>query len=152
MFAATRWSSRKHEFDRFTRSVWRVFLRNPMGPRDREYRQGNRALRSTGETAVSVERSDAASSVIDVLDRVLDKGIVIDTWLRVSVIGIDLITIEAHVTVASIETWFRHAPAPQQTTPATTTIKTVTSQRVQVQLADRIPIRPGRRRSYDPSE
>jgi hypothetical protein len=95
---------------------------------------------------MTVERAPSASSLIDVLDRVLDKGIVIDAWVRVSVIGIDLITIEARVTVASIETWMRYAPALGQTTPTTTTIKTVTSQRVQVQLADRIPSRPPRRR------
>jgi hypothetical protein len=58
---------------------------------------------------MNVERASAASSLIDVLDRVLDKGIVIDAWVRVSVIGIDLITIEARVTVASIETYLKYA-------------------------------------------
>ena len=101
---------------------------------------------------MTVERAAAASSLIDVLDRVLDKGIVIDAWVRVSLIGIDLITIEARVTVASIQTWLRYAPALDQTTPTTTTIKSVTSQSVQVQLADRIPIGPARRRAYDSSE
>jgi hypothetical protein len=54
---------------------------------------------------VNIERSSAATSVIDVLDRVLDKGIVMDAWLRVSVLGIDLVTVEARVVVASIETF-----------------------------------------------
>jgi gas vesicle structural protein len=58
---------------------------------------------------MNVERGSAASSLIDVLDRVLDKGIVIDAWVRVSVVGIDLITIEARVTVASIETYLKYA-------------------------------------------
>jgi hypothetical protein len=58
---------------------------------------------------MNVERASAASSLIDVLDRVLDKGIVIDAWVRVSVVGIDLITIEARVTVASIETYLKYA-------------------------------------------
>ena len=49
------------------------------------------------------------TSLIDVLDRVLDKGIVIDGWGRVSVIGIDLIGIDAWVVVASIETYLRYA-------------------------------------------
>ena len=101
---------------------------------------------------MNVERTAAARSLIDVLDRVLDKGIVIDAWVRVSVIGIDLITIEARVTVASIETWLRHAPALGQTTPATITIKTVSSQSTQVQLADRVPIRSRPRVRYDSSE
>jgi len=58
---------------------------------------------------MNVERASAASSLIDVLDRVLDKGIVIDAWVRVSLVGIDLITIEARVTVASIETYLKYA-------------------------------------------
>jgi gas vesicle structural protein len=48
-------------------------------------------------------------SLIDVLDRVLDKGIVIDGWGRVSVIGIDLINIDAWVVVASIQTYLQYA-------------------------------------------
>jgi hypothetical protein len=46
---------------------------------------------------------------IDVLDRVLDKGIVIDGWGRMSVAGIDLIGLEMKVIVASIETYLRYA-------------------------------------------
>src|ERR1700688_1456512 len=49
------------------------------------------------------------SRVIDVLDHVLDKGIVIDAWVRVSLVGIDLLTIEARVVVASIETYLNYA-------------------------------------------
>jgi len=49
--------------------------------------------------------------VIDVLDRVLDKGIVIDVWLRLAIVGIDLITVEARVVVASIETYLNYADA-----------------------------------------
>ena len=48
-------------------------------------------------------------TLIDVLDRVLDKGIVIDGWARMSVVGIDLLTVDAHVVVASIETYLRYA-------------------------------------------
>ena len=58
-----------------------------------------------------VERSPGGSSLIDVLDRVLDKGIVIDAWVRVSLVGIDLITVEARVVVASIDTYLRYADA-----------------------------------------
>jgi hypothetical protein len=46
-----------------------------------------------------------------VLDHVLDKGIVIDAWMRVSLAGIDLITVDARVLVASIETYLMHAEA-----------------------------------------
>lgn len=49
--------------------------------------------------------------MIDVLDRVLDKGIVIDAWVRISLVGIDLITVEARVVVASIDTYLKYAEA-----------------------------------------
>ena len=58
-----------------------------------------------------VERSPGGSSLIDVLDRVLDKGIILDAWVRVSLVGIDLITVEARVVVASIDTYLRYADA-----------------------------------------
>ena len=58
-----------------------------------------------------VERNPGGSSLIDVLDRVLDKGIIIDAWVRVSLVGIDLITVEARVVVASIDTYLRYADA-----------------------------------------
>jgi hypothetical protein len=58
-----------------------------------------------------VERASGGTSLIDVLDRVLDKGIVIDAWVRVSLVGIDLITVEARVVVASIETYLKYSEA-----------------------------------------
>lgn len=60
---------------------------------------------------MSLERASRSASVIDVLDRVLDKGIVIDAWVRVSLVGIDLITVEARVVVASIDTYLKYAEA-----------------------------------------
>jgi len=54
---------------------------------------------------MAVERAAGGSSLIDVLDRVLDKGIVIDAWVRVSLLGIDLVTIGAQVVVVSVETY-----------------------------------------------
>jgi len=53
-------------------------------------------------------------SHVDVLDRVLDKGIVIDAWLRVSLVGIELVTVDARVVVASIATYFEHSDAPAE--------------------------------------
>lgn len=63
---------------------------------------------------MAVERVSGGSSLIDVLDRVLDKGIVIDAWVRVSLVGIDLITVEARVVVASIDTYLKYADAVGQ--------------------------------------
>jgi gas vesicle structural protein len=65
-----------------------------------------------------VERAPGGTSLIDVLDRVLDKGIVIDAWVRVSLVGIDLLTDEARIVVASIDTYPRYAES-------TTTERTV---------------------------
>lgn len=60
---------------------------------------------------MAVERISGGSSLIDVLDRVLDKGIVIDALVRISLVGIDLITVEARVVVASIDTYLKYADA-----------------------------------------
>ena len=65
-----------------------------------------------------VERASGGTSLIDVLDRVLDKGIVIDAWVRASLVGIDLITVEARVVVASIDTYLKYSEAVGQVTPA----------------------------------
>jgi hypothetical protein len=66
---------------------------------------------------MAVERAAGGTSLIDVLDRVLDKGIVIDAWVRVSLVGIDLITVEARVVVASIDTYLKYSEAVSQVTP-----------------------------------
>jgi hypothetical protein len=66
---------------------------------------------------MAVERASGGTSLIDVLDRVLDKGIVIDAWVRVSLVGIDLITVEARVVVASIDTYLKYSEAVGQVTP-----------------------------------
>jgi hypothetical protein len=57
---------------------------------------------------VDIERT-GTTSVIDVLDRVLDKGIVIDAWMRISLCGLDLMTIDTRVLVASIETYLKYS-------------------------------------------
>lgn len=66
---------------------------------------------SQSSNRMRVERTPAGTSAIDVLDHVIDKGIVIDAWLNVSIVGIDLITVEARVVVASFETYLRHSEA-----------------------------------------
>src|SRR5260221_14771720 len=66
---------------------------------------------------MAVERAAGGTSLIDVLDRVLDKGIVIDAWVRVSLVGIDLITVEARIVVASIDTYLKYSEAVGQVTP-----------------------------------
>src|SRR5205085_3698260 len=60
---------------------------------------------------MAVERVYGGTSLIDVLDRVLDKGLVIDVWARVSVVGLEVLTVEARVVVASVDTYLRYAQA-----------------------------------------
>ncbi|WP_121744691.1 gas vesicle protein GvpA [Natronorubrum halophilum] len=57
----------------------------------------------------SPQRRPDSSSLAEVLDRILDKGVVIDVWARVSVVGIELLTIEARVVVASVDTFLHYA-------------------------------------------
>lgn len=66
---------------------------------------------------MAVERAPGGSSLIDVLDRVLDKGIVIDAYVRASLVGIDLVTVEARVVVASIDTCLKYSEAVGVTGP-----------------------------------
>jgi hypothetical protein len=47
----------------------------------------------------------------DVLDLILDKGLVIDLYVRVSLVGIELLTIDARIVVASVDTYLRFAEA-----------------------------------------
>jgi len=58
---------------------------------------------------MSPQRRPDSSSLAEVLDRVLDKGVVIDVWARISVVGIELLTIEARVVVASVDTFLHYA-------------------------------------------
>ena len=57
----------------------------------------------------ALDRARGDTSFIDVLDRVLDKGVVIDGVMQISVVGIDLMTIDAWVVVASIQTYLQYA-------------------------------------------
>ena len=51
------------------------------------------------------------SGLADVIDIILDKGLVIDAYVRVSLVGIELLTIDARVVVASVDTYLRFAEA-----------------------------------------
>ena len=51
------------------------------------------------------------SGLADVIEVILDKGLVIDAYVRVSLIGIELITIDARIVIASVDTYLRFAEA-----------------------------------------
>lgn len=54
-------------------------------------------------------QSDATSSLAEVVDRILDKGIVVDAWVSVSLVGIEVVSIRARVVIASVETYLKFA-------------------------------------------
>ena len=58
-----------------------------------------------------VEKMNSSSSLVEVIDRILDKGIVVDAWARVSLVGIEILSIEARVVIASVETYLKYAEA-----------------------------------------
>ncbi|MCG8341811.1 MAG: gas vesicle structural protein GvpA [Chlorobiales bacterium] len=60
---------------------------------------------------MAVEKTMGSSSLVEVVDRILDKGVVIDAWARVSLVGIELLAVEARVVVASVETYLKYAEA-----------------------------------------
>ncbi|MEW4308202.1 gas vesicle protein GvpJ [Rossellomorea marisflavi] len=60
---------------------------------------------------MSIQKSTDSSSLAEVIDRILDKGIVIDAFARVSLVGIEILTVEARVVIASVDTWLRYAEA-----------------------------------------
>jgi gas vesicle structural protein len=60
---------------------------------------------------MAIIHEDGRATLLEVLDRVLDKGIVIDAWVRLSLAGMDLLTVEARVVMASLETYLTQAEA-----------------------------------------
>jgi gas vesicle structural protein len=64
-----------------------------------------------GNENMAVEKAIGSSSLVEVIDRILDKGVVVDAWVRVSLVGIEILAIEARVVVASVETYLKYAEA-----------------------------------------
>lgn len=60
---------------------------------------------------MAIEKSVASASIAEVVDRILDKGVVVDAFVRVSLVGIELLAIEVRAVVASIESWLKYAEA-----------------------------------------
>jgi len=60
---------------------------------------------------MAIQKSTEANSLVEVIDRILDKGLVIDAWVRVALLGIELLSLEARVVVAGVETYLKYAEA-----------------------------------------
>ena len=67
---------------------------------------------------MAVQTSMASSGLAEVLDRILDKGLVLDAWVRVSLLGLEILTVEARVVLAGVETYLKYAEAVGLTAPA----------------------------------
>jgi len=61
-----------------------------------------------------IRRPPSASGLYDVLDLILDKGIVVDAFVRVSLVGIELLTVDLRVVIASVDTYLRYAEGAER--------------------------------------
>ena len=71
----------------------------------------NKSGISNGGAVMAVEKAIGSSSLVEVIDRILDKGVVVDAWVRVSLVGIEILAVEARVVIASVETYLKYAEA-----------------------------------------
>src|SRR5213083_238920 len=69
------------------------------------------AIATQGTASNYLQRAPSPSGLADVIDLILDKGLVIDAYVRVAVIGIEVITIDARIVIASVDTYLRFAEA-----------------------------------------
>src|SRR4051794_13288080 len=64
---------------------------------------------ASGRRDSQVRRAPNSAGLYDVLDLILDKGIVVDAFVRVSLVGIELLTVDLRVVIASVDTYLRYA-------------------------------------------
>ena len=69
------------------------------------------AVATQGTAGNYLQRGPSPSGLADVLNVILDKGLVVDVYLRVSLVGIELLTVDARIVVASVDTYLRFAEA-----------------------------------------
>ena len=69
------------------------------------------AIAPQGTNQNYLTRAPGASGLAEVLDLILDKGLVIDAYVRVSLVGIEVLTIDARIVIASVDTYLRFAEA-----------------------------------------
>ena len=74
-------------------------------------RRGPGRMQQNGASRGSVQKMGGASGLADVLTVILEKGIVVDAWVRLSIIGIEILTLEIRAVIASVDTYLRYAEA-----------------------------------------
>jgi len=67
---------------------------------------------------MAVEKTMGSTSLAEVVDRILDKGVVIDAWVRISLVGIEILAIETRAVVAGVDTFLKYAEAVDLTAAA----------------------------------
>ena len=67
------------------------------------------AIATQGTASNYLQRAPSPSGLADVVELILDKGLVIDAYIRIAVIGIEVITIDARIVIASVDTYLRFA-------------------------------------------
>lgn len=67
------------------------------------------SIATQGTASNYLQRAPSPSGLADVIDLILDKGLVIDAYVRVAVIGIEILTIDARIVIASVDTYLRFA-------------------------------------------
>src|SRR3954465_15830893 len=69
------------------------------------------AVATQGTSGNYLQRGPSPSGLADVLNILLDKGLVVDIYLRVSLVGIELLTVDGRIVIASVDTYLRFAEA-----------------------------------------
>jgi hypothetical protein len=69
------------------------------------------AVRPQQAARGGVQKMGGSSGLAEVLNVILEKGIVVDVWVRVSIIGIEILTVEVRAVIASVDTYLRYAEA-----------------------------------------
>ena len=69
------------------------------------------AVATYGTASNYLQRAPSPSGLADVVELILDKGLVVDVYVRVAVIGIELVTVDARIVIASVDTYLRFAEA-----------------------------------------
>jgi hypothetical protein len=90
----------------------------------------------------TIQRSTDSSSLAEVISVILDKGIVIDAWATVSLVGIQLLTIETRVVIASVETYLKYAEAIGLTSDTSPSSRSLKSAAMPLPAATHVPVAP----------
>jgi hypothetical protein len=69
------------------------------------------SVATQGTASNYLQRAPSPSGLAEVVDLILDKGLVIDAYVRVSLVGIEVLTIDARIVIASVDTYLRFAEA-----------------------------------------